>query len=69
MQQKFLSCRKLNLLLMNIIYLVVCSVDLYRGPLVSFDITIMNPNMSLKLSLKVNFKLKLKVKSEFKIKF
>ena len=54
---------------MNIIYLVVCSVDLYRGPLVSFDITIMNPNMSLKLSLKVNFKLKLKVKSEFKIKF
>ena len=58
--QKFLSCRKLDLLLISSSYFVVCSVYLYGGPLVSFDITIMNPNMSLKLSLKLNLKLNLK---------
>ena len=30
------------------------------GPLVSFEITIMNPNMNLKLNLKLNLKVKLK---------
>ena len=36
-------------------------LDLFsNGPLVSFEITILNPNMSLKLNFKLNLKLNLK---------
>ena len=82
--QKFLSCRKLDLLLINSIYFVVCSVYLYGGPLVSFDINLnmklnLKENLSLKLNLNLkltlnlalnwNLKLSLKLNSKLKLTF
>ena len=41
----------------------------YGDPLVSFEITLMNPNMSLKLNSKLNLTLKLNVNLSLKIEF
>ena len=83
-QLKFLSRRKLDLLLINSIYFVVCSVYLYGGPLVSFDINLnmklnLKENLSLKLNLNLkltlnlalnwNLKLSLKLNSKLKLTF